>query len=92
MREEVLSFTNKFPIDRSTKILPLGKVEFTNEAEIEANLEKRKGDVFYVYGFGKLQSVEANKDDAINKAKRVYGLVLDKFGKKIWVKEDHYKD
>lgn len=92
MREEVLSFTNKLPIDKSTKILPLGKVEFTNEAEIEANLEKRKGDVFYVYGFGKLQSVEANKDDAINKAKRVYGLVLDKFGKKIWVKEDHYKD
>lgn len=92
MREEVLSFTNKLPADRNTKILPLGKVEFTNEAEIEANLEKRKGDVFYVYGYGKLQSVEADKKEAIEKAKRVYGLVLDKFGKKIWTKEEHYKD
>ena len=92
MREEVLSFTNKLPVDRNTKILPLGKVEFTNEAEIEANLEKRKGDVFYVYGYGKLQSVEADKKEAIEKAKRVYGLVLDKFGKKIWTKEEHYKD
>ena len=92
MREEVLSYTNKLPIDKTTKILPLGKTEFTNEAEIEANLEKRKGDVFYVYGFGKLQSVEADQKEAIDKAKRVYGLVLDKFGKKIWTKEEHYKD
>ncbi len=92
MREEVLSYTNKLPIDRTTKILPLGKVEFTNEAEIEANLEKRKGDVFYVYGYGKLQNVEADKKEAIDKAKKVYGLVLDKYGKKIWTKEEHYKD
>ncbi|MCR5430197.1 MAG: hypothetical protein K6E58_03085 [Eubacterium sp.] len=92
MREEVLSYTNKLPIDRTTKILPLGKTEFTNEAEIEASLEKRKGDVFYVYGYGKLQSVEADKKEAIDKAKLVYGLVLDKFGKKIWTKEEHYKD
>ncbi len=92
MREEVLSYTNKLPIDKTTKILSLGKTTFTNEAEIEANLEKRKGEVYYVYGFGKLQSVEADKKDAIEKAKRVYGLVLDKFGKKIWTKEEHYKD
>lgn len=92
MREEVLSFTNKLPIDRATKILPFGKVEFTNEAEIEANLEKRKGDVYYVYGYGKLQSVEADRKEAIDKAKAVYGLVLDKYGKKIWTKEEHYKD
>ncbi len=92
MREEVLSYTNKLPIDKATKILPLGKVKFTNEAEIEANLEKRKGDVFYVYGYGKLQSVEANRKEAIEKAKGVYGLVLDKYGKKIWTKEEHYKD
>ena len=92
MREEVLSYTNKLPIDRSTKVLPWGKVEFGDAAEIEANLEKRKGDVFYVYGYGKLQSVEADKKEAIDEAKRVHGLVLDKYGKKIWVKEDHYKD
>ncbi len=92
MREEVLSYTNKLPIDRSTKILPWGKVEFGDAAEIEANLEKRKGDVFYVYGYGKLQSVEADKKEAINEAKRTHGLVLNKYGKKIWVKEDHYKD
>ena len=48
--------------------------------------------MFYVYGYGKLQSVEANKKDAIEKAKGVYGLVLDKYGKKIWTKEEHYKD
>ena len=92
MREEVLSFTNKLPIDRETKILPLGKAEFSDASEIDANLEKRKGEVFYVYGYGKLQSVEANKKDAIEKAKGVYGLVLDKYGKKIWTKEEHYKD
>ena len=92
MREEVLSFTNKLPIDRETKVLPLGKAEFSDASEIDANLEKRKGEVFYVYGYGKLQSVEANKKDAIEKAKGVYGLVLDKFGKKIWTKEEHYKD
>ena len=92
MREEVLSYTNKLPTDRETKILPFGKVKFTNEAEIEANLEKRKGDIFYVYGFGKLQSVEGDRRDAISLAKKVYGLVLDKYGKKIWTKEEHYKD
>ncbi len=92
MKEEVLSFTNKLPSDKSTKVYPFGKVDFTNEAEIEANLEKRKGDVFYVYGFGKLQSVEADKKEAIDLAKKVYGLVLDKYGKKIWTKEEHYKD
>ena len=92
MREEVLSFTNKLPVDRNTKINPLGKVEFGDSTEIEASLEKRKGDVFYVYGFGKLQSVEGDKKEAINKAKRVYGLVVNKFGKKIWTKEEHYKD
>ena len=92
MKEEVLSFTNKLPVDMTTKILPFGKVEFTNEAEIEASLEKRKGNVFYVYGFGKLQSVEVDRKEAIDLAKKVYGLVLDKYGKKIWTKEEHYKD
>ncbi len=92
MREEVLSYTNKLPIDRETKILPLGKATFSDAAEIEASLEKRKGDVFYVYGYGKLQSVEGDKKEAIDHAKRVYGLVLDRFGKKIWTKEEHYKD
>ena len=92
MREEVLSFTNKLPTGINTKILPFGEVKFSDASEIEANLEKRKGDVFYVYGYGKLQSVEADRKEAISKAKRVHGLVLDKYGKKIWTKEEHYKD
>ena len=92
MKEEVLSFTNKLPADKRTKVYSFGDVKFTNGAEIEANLEKRKGDVFYVYGYGKLQDVESDKKDAIDLAKRVYGLVLDKYGKKIWTKEEHYKD
>ena len=92
MKEAAFSFTNKLPADKTTKINQLGKVEFGDAAEIEASLEKRKGDVFYVYGFGKLQSVEGDKSEAIDKAKKVYGLVIDKYGKKIWTKEEHYKD
>ncbi len=92
MKEEVLSFTTKLPIDRTTKIHPFGKVEYSNDSEIEASLEKRKGSIFYVYGYGKLQNVEASKSDAIEEAKKLYGLVLDQYGKKIWTKEEHYKD
>lgn len=92
MKELALSFTTKLPQNKKIKINKQGKIKFNDQAEVNANLEKKEDKEYYVYGYGKLQDVTINQKDGISLAKKVYGLVTDVNGRKLWTKEEHYDD
>ena len=92
MKEMALSFSKKLAGDKKLTIKTPGEVEFKSDAEIKSDFEKAKATKFYVYGYGKLQDICTSKNKAIEIAKKKYGLVVNNKGKKIWTKEEHYRE
>ena len=92
MKEMALAFATKLAGNTKLTIKTPGEVEFKSDAEIQSDFEKAKANKYYVYGYGKLQDICTSKGKAIAIAKKKYGLVVNNKGKKIWTKEEHYRE
>lgn len=90
LKELVLSFTNNLDSKLELKILEPAKIVYENDTEVSASFNNGMESKYLVYGFGKLQSIETDKNEAIKKAREAYGLVVSATGKKIWVFEENY--
>ena len=90
LKELALSFTNNLDSKLELKVLEDAKVEYTNNTEVTATFNDGIESKYFVYGYGKLQSIETDKKVAIKKAREAYGLVVDAKGQKIWIFEENY--
>jgi hypothetical protein len=89
-RELAISFTNRLDTNTSLTVKDWGKVSFDSAVEVNSKFEETSETQYYVYGYGKLQGIYANKNQAVKAARNVYGLVADESGQKIWVFEENY--
>ena len=90
LRELALAFTNNLDSELELKVLEDAKVEYSNNTEVTATFSDGIESKYFVYGYGKLQSIETDKEVAIKKAREAYGLVVDAKGQKIWIFEENY--
>lgn len=91
LKELALAFTNNLDSKVELQVGKLGEVRFDGRLEVKPKFERPLGERFYAYGYGKLQGIYSNKDEAIRQAKEHYGLVTDERGAKIWVFEENYE-
>ncbi len=91
MQELALSFTNNLDSKLELSVRQKGEVRFDAKLEVETKMPENRNQQFLAYGYGKLQGIYGNKDEAIKQARENYGLVTDEKGAKIWVFEEHYK-
>ena len=92
LKELALSFTNNLDASIDLTIEKQGKVTFNSNVEVNSKFETSEDINYYVYGYGKLQDIFADKNEAIKKAREVYGLVTDENGHKIWTFEENYNN
>ena len=92
LKELALSFTNNLDASIDLTVEKQGKVTFNSNVEVNSKFETSKDIHYYVYGYGKLQDIFADKNEAIKKAREVYGLVTDENGHKIWTFEENYNN
>lgn len=91
LKELALAFTNNLDASIDLTVEKQGKVTFDSNVEVNSKFETPKDIHYYVYGYGKLQDIFADKNQAIKKAREVYGLVTDENGHKIWTFEENYR-
>lgn len=91
-KEVALSFSNKLTSGARLSVKKNASAEFGSDTEIDSTFAKNKTEKYYVYGFGRLQDICSSKSKAIELAKKTYGIIVNSKGKKIWTKEEHYKD
>lgn len=92
LKELALAFTNNLDASIDLTVEKQGKVTFDSNVEVNSKFETPKDIHYYVYGYGKLQDIFADKNQAIKKAREVYGLVTDENGHKIWTFEENYNN
>lgn len=90
-KELALSFTNKLDASAELKVGKTVKVIFDSNAEVVPKFEKSNETNYYVYGYGKLQKICKDKNEAIKAAREAYGLVTNENGQKIWIFEENYE-
>ena len=91
LKELALAFTNNLDASIDLTVEKQGKVTFDSNVEVNSKFETPKDIHYYVYGYGKLQDIFADKNQAMKKAREVYGLVTDENGHKIWTFEENYR-
>lgn len=92
LKELALAFTNNLDASIDLTVEKQGKVTFDSNVEVNSKFETPKDIHYYVYGYGKLQDIFADKNQAMKKAREVYGLVTDENGHKIWTFEENYNN
>lgn len=90
-KELAISFTNNLDANLELQVIEQGKVTFDNRVEVKAEFEKSAQTRYYVYGYGRLQGIYADKNAATKAARNVCGLVTNENGLKIWVFEENYE-
>ena len=89
-KELALTFTNNLDSRTELTIGEPAKVTFDSRIEVVSKFEKSSDTKYYVYGYGKLQAILTDKNQAINAARDHYGLVTNENGHRIWVFEENY--
>lgn len=90
LKELALAFTNNLDAKLELTLEEPAKVNFGSRIEVSSKFEKSPDAKYYVYGYGKLQEILTDKNQAINAAKNAYGLVANEKGQKIWTFEENY--
>lgn len=90
-KELALSFTNNLDANLKLKVEKMGEATFDDSSEVNSVFEENATTRYYAYGYGKLQGIYTNKNDAIKAAKTNCGLVANENGQKIWVFEENYE-
>ncbi|MFQ9516332.1 MAG: hypothetical protein ACLRZ9_10995 [Eubacterium sp.] len=89
-RELALAFTNNLDAAAELAVGEPGKVSFSGNVEVNSKFEESTDTKYYVYGYGKLQGIYTDRNQAIKAAREAYGLVADEKGQKIWIFEENY--
>ncbi len=91
-KELAISFTNNLDASLELTIETQGEVTFDNGVEVNGQFESSDETKFYVYGYGKIQGIYTDQNQATKAARDVYGLVTNENGHKIWVFEENYNE
>lgn len=91
-KELALSFNNSLDASVQLTIVEPGETVFDSKVEVDSYFVESADTKYYVYGYGKLQGVYTNKNEAEKAARAAYGLVTDENGHKIWVFEENYNE
>lgn len=91
-KELAISFTNNLDASLALTVGEAGKISFLRDVEVNSKFEESTDTEYYVYGYGKLQGIYTNKNQAVKAARDVYGLVADEKGQKVWIFEENYNE